>query len=603
VLDHRVYRAAFIPALVTLFVVAFSLGDRPGARTTRLASGAFDSARAFGAGEAPLRNSLRELAKSFPDRQAGSAGDVRLADRIARWFVSTGFAEAGTVKRETFEGETPQGKADLTNVLAVREGLSSRTIVVAAHRDARKGPAEAELSGTAALLELARVLADRDLPKTVVLASLSGGSGGYAGARELRRMVRGRVDAVIVLGDLASRHTRQPWVVPWGTNRSPAPHALRRTVEVALRQESGIDAGRDRAIVQWARRALPLSLTEQGSIDGPAVLVSASSEHLPRSDAPISEKRFDALGRGSLRALTAALGPLDRTAGTANGSFEGADGIIVLKRLMPNWAIRLFVLTLLLPALLASVDAFFRGRRRGLAMGRWLGWVGTFALPFLLAWCWARGLDLVGAVRGLPAPAAEGVVPLRGGGALAMASAVLVALLGLFALRPFLLRRIGARGSAAAGGAAGATALALSVLVLVVWLFNAYAAAVLVPAAHLWLLACAPGSRLRGLPGAAAVLGGVVAPLAVVAVYVAAWGLGPVEGLWTAFGLVSGGVLGVKAALALSAFAGILCATVVIVAASGRLRADAGSDPVVTRGPRSYAGPGSLGGTESALRR
>jgi len=33
------------------------------------------------------------------------------------------------------------------------------------------------------------------------------------------------------------------------------------------------------------------------------------------------------------------------------------------------------------------------------------------------------------------------------------------------------------------------------------------------------------------------------------------------------------------------------------------VQATAGPDPVVTRGPISYAGPGSLGGTESALRR
>jgi hypothetical protein len=33
------------------------------------------------------------------------------------------------------------------------------------------------------------------------------------------------------------------------------------------------------------------------------------------------------------------------------------------------------------------------------------------------------------------------------------------------------------------------------------------------------------------------------------------------------------------------------------------VQANAGPDPVRTRGPISYAGPGSLGGTESALRR
>jgi hypothetical protein len=108
---------------------------------------------------------------------------------------------------------------------------------------------------------------------------------------------------------------------------------------------------------------------------------------------------------------------------------------------------------------------------------------------------------------------------------------------------------------------------------------------------------------LRGLLGAVAVVAGLIGPLLVAAVYVTAWGLGPAEGLWTAFGIVAGGVLGPGATLALAAFAAGLCATVAIM--RSRRRASAGAPPerIVTRGPRTYAGPGSLGGTESALRR
>ena len=603
-LDHRVYRAAFLPALVTLFVVAFSLADRPAPETTRLASAAFDATRAFGAGDSPPRNSLTELARTFPERRPGSTEDARLADRVERWFRSTGFASGGSLRRQVVDGETIDGPAQLENVIAIREGLTSRKLVVVAHRDARGEPALAELSGTAVLLELARVLADRDLPKTVVLASVSGGSGGFAGARALAEEIPGPVDGVFVLGDMASIVDRRPWVVPWANGREPAPHALRRTAEVALRQEIGVDGGRDRAIVQWARRAMPLTLTEQGVIDLPAVLISGSSERRPDDDVAVSERRFGGFGRGVLRALTAALGPLD--AGTARASrptFESGDGIIVVKRLVPDWAIRLLVAALLLPALLAAVDAFFRARRRGLAMGRWLIWVLSFAVPFLLAWGWARGLDVVGAVRGLPAPAAGGTVPLQTAAALAMASTALVVVLGLFGLRPLLMRRVGARGSAAAGGAAAANGLVLVLLVAGIWIFNPYAAAVLLGAAHAWLLASAPGSRLRGVLGAAAVLAGLVLPLAVVAVYGFAWGLGPAEALWALFGLVAGGVLGWTAALALCLFAATLCATIAILRAGGQVAAAAPQERVTTRGPVSYAGPGSLGGTESALRR
>ena len=81
-LDVRVYRAAFLPALIALFLAAFSLADRPAPLTSPLSADAFDGARAFG-GKAPLRNSLSELAKSFPNRQTGSADDTALADRVA----------------------------------------------------------------------------------------------------------------------------------------------------------------------------------------------------------------------------------------------------------------------------------------------------------------------------------------------------------------------------------------------------------------------------------------------------------------------------------------------------------------------------------------
>ena len=610
VLDHRVYRAAFVPALVALFVAAFSLGDRPAARTTRLAPDAFDAARAFGAASAPQRNSLRELAAAFPAREAGSSGDARLADRVARWFETTGFVDAPAIGRERFRAETPRGPVELENVVATRQGLSSRSVVVLAHRDARRGPAAAELSGTAALLELARVLADRDLRKTVVLASVSGGTGGFEGARRAVDAAPGTVDAVLVLGDLASERVRRPWVVPWANGRPPAPHALRRTVEAALRREAGEDAGRDRASVQWARRALPISLSEQGVAGAgarPAVLVSASGERGPEHDAPISRARFETFGRGVLRALTATLdaGSIESSAvtGPLRPAFERADGIVVMGRLSPEWSLRLLVGTLLLPALLAAIDGFFRVRRRGLPMGRWLLWSASFALPFLLAWGWARLLDVTGAVPALPVPAAGGKVPLETAGWIGMASTAVVVALGLFALRPLLLRGAGPRGGAAAGGAAAATGLGLSLLGVAVWVFNPYAAAVVVGAAHLWLLAPAPGNRLRGPYAVAAVLGGLLAPLAVAWVYVAAWGVGPVEALWTLWGALAGGAIEPGAAIVLCALAGALCATIAALWARRRTAAAAPSERIVTRGPRGYAGPGSLGGTESALRR
>ena len=47
-----------------------------------------------------------------------------------------------------------------------------------------------------------------------------------------------------------------------------------------------------------------------------------------------------------------------------------------MRNVLPDWAVRLLVGTLLLPALLAALDALFRARRRRLPVGRWAGWIG-----------------------------------------------------------------------------------------------------------------------------------------------------------------------------------------------------------------------------------
>src|SRR4051794_35970486 len=142
-LDLRVYRAAFVPALLCVVVAAFSLAAPPRAVTTTLAPDAFQGSRAFG--------TLRQLATAFPDRAPGSAGDQGLAREVANQFRLSGLA----VSTRTREAQTIDGKRTVTDVIGVRPGsVSSRRLVVMAHRDAASRPSQAALSGTAGLLEL-----------------------------------------------------------------------------------------------------------------------------------------------------------------------------------------------------------------------------------------------------------------------------------------------------------------------------------------------------------------------------------------------------------------------------------------------------------------
>src|SRR5215207_2283531 len=142
-LDVRIYRAAFLPAVLALFVVAFSLEGRPSPLRTRAIADAFDPARAYGSER--LRDSLLQLGSAFPERRPGSAGDAALADRVGTVFRAAGF----DVTRMREPARTVEGETELETVVGVRPGLSSRRIVVLAHRDALVVPGLAELSGTA----------------------------------------------------------------------------------------------------------------------------------------------------------------------------------------------------------------------------------------------------------------------------------------------------------------------------------------------------------------------------------------------------------------------------------------------------------------------
>jgi hypothetical protein len=593
VLDVRVYRAAFAPALIALFIAAFSLTDRPSGATTPFAPAGFDGGRAY--------TLLGELGEAYPKRPPGSAADRALARRVAQTFKDNGFR----VTRRTRTERTVRGKQPLETVVGVRPGLSSHRIVVMAHRDSLGSPALAELSGTAALLEMARLFKTRDLSSTLVLVSTSGGSAGAAGARDFAETADGPVDAAIVLGDVAGRKIHKPWIVPWSNGEQAAPMAIRRTLESAVQREVGVQAGGSRAIGQWARRALPLTVSEQGEAARaglPAVLLQASGERGPQPRTEVSEDRLDAFGRAALRAVIALDGPVSKA--DVNGPFaRETSGIVTVRRLLPDWAIRLLVGTLLLPPLLTAFDAFFGARRRRLPVLRWLAWVGAAAVPFLLTWLWIRLLGLTGVVDAPLGPVLPDTLPLRGWNIVALVSAPLVLGLTWFGVRGPLVGRLGLPASVSAGGASAALGLVITLLAALVWLVNPFAAALLVGAAHGWLWAAAPGADMSTRTRALLVAIGLVLPALMVLQYALALGLGPLAMAWLGLIVTAGGHVTPLAALFLSVLAGAFVSVVAIVRTRRRIVRNAEPDPIRTRGPVGYAGPGSLGGTESALRR
>lgn len=278
-------------------------------------------------------------------------------------------------------------------------------------------------------------------------------------------------------------------------------------------------------------------------------------------------------------------------------------GVLLQRQLLPAWAVRLLVCALLLGPLLVAVDALARLRRRREPVGRWALWTLACSVPFLLCGLFAYLLGRLGAVPATPVPA---ITAALDGSAVRAVVTVTLTLALAWLMWPALLRRAGLSVRPSSEAAGLATLLVLLAICIVVWALNPFSALLLIPAAHLFLLIAAP--ELRPRPVAAL---GLVAlallPLALlVAFYARQLGLGPLELAWAEVLLLAGGHVGVLGGLLWSLSLGCLVAGGML-AASGRTPAPGlGSsydNEITIRGPRSYAGPGSLGGTESALRR
>jgi hypothetical protein len=193
--------------------------------------------------------------------------------------------------------------------------------------------------------------------------------------------------------------------------------------------------------------------------------------------------------------------------------------------------------------------------------------------------------------------------PFDAGAAVVLGLVVAAVALAWLFLRPILVRLSGAPDDPAAAGAGCAVALIVSATTLVVWVFNPWAALALVPAAHLWTLALLDDRPARVRRRALLVAGGLAVPAAIALLYMARLSLDPLEALWYLFLLVTGGQVDLLSAMIGCVLLGALASTVEILLARGRQAEPVADAGPALRGPGGYAGPGSLGGTESALRR
>ena len=593
-IEPRIYRAAFLPALFALVLVAFSLASPPHALEQGPAADVlFEGTTVI--------DRVRSLVRAAPDRRAGGPGDRATAASVASSFRGSGFSTS--VDRFDDDGR------QLVNVVGRRAGESTRAVLVVAARDSDRPPdAPGSAADTAALMEFARVFEGRLLGRTLILASVDGGALGDAGVRRLvdRLGDRSDVEAAIVMSDLGAKRSRGPLVLGWSNGTERTGIGLERTVTASLREEVASVPAQDGTLAQFARLSFPIAPGGQGvlldsGLD--AIRVSGAGETALGGGqlGDVEVERYGELGRAVLRMI----GTLDaskREPARGPRSYLTLGGMV-----LPAWVLQLLAITLALPALIASVDALARARRHREAVAPWIAWLAASIAPFALAIVLAWVLALAGLIDDAPpAPLDPRVVELDSGATGALIAVVLAAGLGWALGRTRLARRAGLAGDATARGAASASALVLSAFTLAIAFVNPFAALVLVPAAHLWMLATLTRAGPRASVALAVV--GLLPLLAVVAYYMWRLDLPPPRAAYYLLLLVTGNQTGLPTTVVLCVLLGVTLSVATILVA--RVRAGVGPPEPGERvadepqqsifGPGGHAGPGMLGGTESS---
>jgi hypothetical protein len=545
--DLRLYRLAFIPALAAIVALLFSLEGRPDPLRSLIAPATFERTAA-------LRDA-RQIIGAAPSRAPGSAGDLRAAAIVASAFRSVG---AGQVLEQRFG---PGG--GLRNVILKLPGSSSRQVVLIAPRDTTSPPgAASSAAATGILEELAANLAAAQHAKTLILVSTDGASTGASGAAALTAYLDPTaVDGIIALEQPGAAALREPFVLDSSTGAQSTSAQLVRTAELSLATQAGLRSQSPGPFGQLAALALPAGLGEQAVLIDRgfnAVGLSAAGEMpLPASrDRPgdVSAASVGAFGRAAFDAVVA----LDAASGAP---VHGPSAYLeVGGNLVPGWALATLAIALILPALIAAVDAVARASRRG-------------ALPIAARWALARPLPFLAALLVLYALALIGVVPRPafpfdpGRYGLATSEALALALLALVAAAAWWRlgrNRMGVRLVPQAGAAM--LGLGASAALLVIWLANAYLALLLVPLAHPWIVQARPRRR-PGRALAMATVAVALLPLALGAASVAGrLGLDGAVPWQLALAIGDGGIA-VPVALAGAVLAGSLAGLIVLAGA------------------------------------
>src|SRR6266480_3483734 len=299
--DLRLYRLAFIPALAALAALLFSLEGRPDPVRSLIAPATFERTAA-------LRDA-RQITAAAPSRAPGSAGDLRAAAMVGRAFRSVG---TGQVLEQRFGSG-----GRLRNLILKLPGSSSQQVVLIAPRDTASPPgAASSAAATGILEELAANLAAAQHAKTLILVSTDGASTGASGAAALAGYLDPTaVDGIVALEQPGAAALRQPFVLDSSTGAQSTSAQLVRTTELSLATQAGLRSDSPGPFGQLAALALPAGLGEQAVLIDRgfnAVGLSAAGEApLPASQDQVRDLSAASVG-GFGRAAFAAVDAVAR---------------------------------------------------------------------------------------------------------------------------------------------------------------------------------------------------------------------------------------------------------------------------------------------------
>ncbi len=551
-IDFRLYRAAFLPLVVSIVVVLFALQVPPAPVPGVVAPTEFNQT-----GAARLATRIAEQA---PQRTPGSPGDAAIAELVQRRFEAV---RDGQVAEQRFTGSFDGKDVELRNLILTLPGQSERSVVVLASRDSAAGPgAASSAAATATMLELLNEMQTSRRTKTLVFVSTDGASDGALGAREFAAQYpeRDLIDGAIVLWQPGAARRSLPALLDTSDGAQSASAGLVRTAQRALADQAGVKPVTGGPFGELAQLALPSGLGDQ------AVLIQRGIDAIGLSSAgerplPVSEDQASGLSPNTLgdfgRAALLLTATLDAAAQPPE---HGPDAYVDLSgSLVPGWALALLALTLWLPAAVASLDGLRRTMRHRGQVGWALGWSASRGLPLASALLLLYLLALIGIVTRPTFPFDPAGFAIGAGEVLIMVLLAGVAAAGYRVLRGWRVPA-GLREDAAGAGLGAISALA----VLVAWLANPFLALILAPAAHVWLL----DARHRPLPWPAIAAGAALSLLpfaAAVADLAGRLGMGSAAP-WQLVLMVADGQIGLVAMVALCALVGSLVGTIALAA-------------------------------------